>query len=114
MEYSEKSFIVGVVGDTALQLLSPSFPGWGLQPYFELHGPLESVFIAGGMMYGFARALEAVTEPTVLVAFVYGVGLDFAFRGLRLFPSLDSYYDSLSVPLTALWGGLPMVMAFAF
>lgn len=112
MSFKHKAFIVGFAGDAALQLLVQNGYGdWGLSEYFERHGSVEAMFIAGGMMYAAAYVHEKLTggnEPLSL--FVYGAAVDVAFRYGRIFPSLDGYYAALTPVESAIWGGLPMVM----
>ena len=39
---------------------------------------------------------------------IYGTILDILFRQFRLFPSLDGYYNALTVPQSILWAIIPM------
>ena len=47
------SCFTGFGGDAMLQYLTQFMggeSGWGLKEYFEQHGSMEALFIAGGMM----------------------------------------------------------------
>ena len=112
MDYKTKAFIVGATGDILLQTIV-AYNGdlAGLKNYFQTHNPIESVFIAGGMMFGFSFAYELTGLPIeILPLSLYGAGLDLAFRYGRIFPSLDSYYEALPIPLSILWGIVPMLL----
>lgn len=111
MNFVAASLVTGFVGDAVLQLISGE--KWGLAPYFQQHGKVESLFIASGMMGIFSLLYVSAGLPlTVLPLFIYGVLLDFAFRFLKLAPSLGTYYQVQPVPVSAFWGGAPFIMAW--
>jgi hypothetical protein len=107
---------VGLAGDAVLQLLAAlgvgGRSGWGLVPYFERHGPAESLFIAGGIMALF-HAVFLLTPLPVRYPWLalYGAAVDaLVFRWPRLLPSLNRYYQENSVVFTATWGAIPMCL----
>lgn len=107
--------LTGFVGDATLQFLTQFMggpTGWGLKPYFKLHGKAESLFIAAGMMSLFyVIYIYIIRLPITLFNLaIYGIVLDFIFRKMRLFPSLDGYYKSLNYFWSAFWGALPLMM----
>ena len=114
MLYVYASLVAGFVGDWLLQRLEPE--RYGLAEYFLQHGPMESLFVAAGMMGVFSLIFVALFgEPAInqlLLLFLYGGVLDLIFRYGRLFSSLDGYYQALSPPISFLWGGLPFLIAF--
>jgi len=107
------SFMVGFVGDSILQFSVNNLGfNMGLKNYFIKHGRVESLFIAGGIV-ALALILYTVVLKLPLTytnLFIYGIVLDFIFRLTRFFPSLDEYYDRLSIPETAIIGGSIPVM----
>jgi len=101
--------IVGFVGDFLLQIIGNK--NWGLQGYFKQHGPVESVFIAGGMMTIFYVLYLLLKLPLKLEYLaVYGIVLDLIFRKFRIFPSLDGYYSALNYFESGLWGAIPLML----
>jgi len=93
--------LVGFFGDLFLQtLVHKGFggpTGWGLKDYFAQHGPIESLFIAGGMMvlfYSIFIFLKLPMNYTYLALF--GIALDILFREFMIFPSLKGYYSNLN------------------
>lgn len=118
MDIVSTSTLVGFIGDLCLQIMTyygmGGKTGWGLNSYFQLHGRVESLFIAGGMMalfyiiyiYGLKLELNIVNLS------IYGIVLDFIFRKLRLFPSLDGYYRHLNYFWSAFWGAVPMIIPY--
>jgi len=111
------SILVGFFGDLALQLLTKYFhlggqTGWGLLPYFKQHGTNESAFVAAGMMGMFYVLYVSVLRLPLRLDYlaVYGVVLDFIFRKMRLFPTLDGYYGHLNYFWSAVWGAIPMML----
>lgn len=112
MDFKQKAFIVGVVGDAGLQIIVKSRGDLvGLKKYFDQHGIGESLTIAGGMMFGFGWLFElSGLEMNNTNLFMYGGLLDIAFRKMRLFPSLDGYYESLTPLESFTFGGIPMVL----
>jgi len=94
---------VGFVGDFLLQLFIKKFnmggsTGWGLKDYFNQHGAVESLFIAGGMMTLFMSIfiilVKVVKIPINYVNLaIYGIILDLLFRVFMIFPSLEGYYS---------------------
>ena len=115
------SCITGFVGDAGLQFLTqymgmggPS--GWGLKPYFKLHGSVEALFIAGGMMSIFYIIYFYILSYPAnwIYLSIYGIILDLIFRETMLFPSLDGYYKHLNYFWSGVWGAIPMIMPLAF
>ena len=109
--------VTGFFGDASLQLLTKQFgmggpTGWGLKPYFKLHGVGEALCVAAGMMGIFYVIFLYILRlpPTLYYLAIYGIVLDFIFRKLRLFTSLDGYYKSLNYFWSAFWGAVPMIM----
>jgi hypothetical protein len=111
------SCLAGFMGDGSLQLLTKKAKlggptGWGLLGYFKLHGSVEALFIAGGMMtifyiiFLFALRLP----PTWYYLAIYGVVLDLLFRVTMLFPTLDGYYRALNYVESAFWGAVPLLI----
>lgn len=111
--FRDKCFGVGFMGDFLLQLIV-DYRGdlAGLKKYFEQHGKLESMFIAGGMMYCFGYIFElSEFEKNYQNLFFYGGLLDIIFRQYGLFESLnDSYYKELNSFQSFIWGGIPMIL----
>lgn len=116
MQVEDYAFIVGVVGDAILQILvqTPYGEKWGLNKYFQLHGPIASLLIAGGMMYLFVGVfrLSFGSTPSYALTFLYGMMLDVIFRITRIMPSLDGYYEALTPIMSMIWGGIPAVIPF--
>jgi uncharacterized membrane protein YvlD (DUF360 family) len=108
----------GFIGDFLLQtgvrvgLGGPT--GWGLKDYFRLHGPAESVFVAGGMMSLFwALFLLSGLPITFLNLALYGIFLDFIFRIFMIFKSLKGYYEFFNYFWSAVWGAIPLCLPLA-
>ena len=112
------SVLSGFVGDILLQTGGPHFggpSGWGLKPYFQQHGPVEATVIAAGLMgllyILYVYILKIPLTYTGLALF--GIGMDFIFREMRIFPSLDGYHDYMSRFMSATIGGaIPMMIPF--
>ena len=111
------SCLAGFIGDASLQFLTKKAnlggpTGWGLKAYFRLHGSVEAVFIAGGMMTIFyiIFLFGLRLAPTWYSLAIYGVVLDWLFRVTMLFPSLDGYYRALNYAESAFWGAIPMLI----
>jgi hypothetical protein len=104
--------LIGFVGDATLQLLVNNNVGnWGLKDYFNLHGSVEAMFTAAGMMSVFFVIYTFIGLPLNIPALaLYGIILDLIFRKIRLFPSLDGYYKSLNYLWSAVWGIIPMIL----
>jgi hypothetical protein len=111
------SCLTGFIGDASLQVLTKYMggeSGWGLTEYFKLHGPVESLFIAGGMMTLFYIIYFVLLELPLNWYYlaIYGVILDWIFRETMLFPSLEGYYKALNYFWSAFWGAVPMIMPY--
>ena len=110
--------IVGFVGDFLLQtgtkLNLGGQTGWGLKDYFSQHGPIESLFIAGGMMTLFYVIYLYILKlkPNFLYLAIYGVILDFLFRKLNVFSSLKGYYNYFGYFWSAVWGAIPLILPY--
>ncbi len=118
MDYRSRSFLLGFLGDGALQLVVANYPpakDWGLSDYFARHGKLESMLIAGGLTYGVAAAyVYAMGEPDLRrdwwKLFATGALGDLAIDKLDLLPTIRPFYDRFSVPFTMGLGGLIMLV----
>jgi hypothetical protein len=116
MDYNQRAFIIGMVGDILLQIIvrfDPLGDFAGLGKYFKQHGPFESALIAGGMMYFFGLLLDFLGLPkSLLVLSVYATILDVLFRVYNqfLFPSLGGYYAALTPTQSILWAIIPMTL----
>lgn len=115
--FVQTAVFVGVAGDATLQTIvnnSDDANKFGLKTYFEQHGSLESLFIAGGMM-GLFSALYKYIDPEFntkgLIA--YGAILDIIFRFFRetIMPSLDDYYKHFNAIQTIVFAIIPFLMA---
>jgi hypothetical protein len=109
------SCFTGFFGDAGLQFLSRFMggpTGWGLKAYFKQHGSAESLFIASGMMTLFYVIYIYILGFPISLYYlaIYGIILDYIFRVMRLFPSLDGYYKSLNYFWSAFWGAIPLMM----
>lgn len=107
-------FSIGAIGDFILQCIVNSSDQndlWGLKYYFERHGRMESIFIAGGMMQFFTVFYEEI-DPSLntIGLIVYGSLIDLVFRYFDIFNSLENYYQKLSVPVTMFWGFFPLLL----
>lgn len=103
----------GFFGDVILQTTTLGTQG-GLDSYFQQHGRVESLFIAAGMMTLFyALMLVARIPLTFFTVSVVGVFIDLCFRQFRVFPSLDSYYETLNYFWSAFWIIIPMCIPLA-
>ena len=107
--------LVGIFGDLFLQtLVNKGFggpTGWGLKEYFAQHGPVESLFIAGGMMvlfYSIFIFLKLPMNYTYLA--IFGIILDILFREFMIFPSLKGYYTSLNYLQSTVAEAVSMVL----
>lgn len=111
------SCLTGFIGDASLQYLTKYMggeTGWGLKEYFKQHGPVESLFIAGGMMTLFYIIYFVLLELPLNGCYlaIYGIILDWIFRETMLFPSLEGYYKALNYFWSAFWGAVPMMMPY--
>lgn len=114
MIYNDAALITGIVGDFILQMITKYHPAGnfaGLKDYFNIHGSVESLFIAGGMLAFFGLMMDIlIINKSIVNLIIVGAVLDIIFRFYRLFPSLDGYYAALSIPNSIIWGSIPMVM----
>lgn len=115
--FERMCFFVGFVGDGLLQWIVQMRGNIAnLKPYFTQHGRLESMFIAGGMMFLFGYLytkfrLVFQLAPNNLHLFLYGGVLDIIWRQFHLFPSLTyTYYTANNQIESFIWGGIPMVL----
>ena len=111
------SCLTGFFGDASLQFMTKTLglggaTGWGLKPYFALHGTGEALCVAAGMMSMFYIIYLYLLKlpPVWYYLALYGIVLDLLFRLFRLFTSLDGYYKSLNYFWSAFWGAVPMVL----
>jgi hypothetical protein len=107
-----KYFLVGVVGDITLQLIVYNQGNFaGLKSYFNQHSPFENVILAGGIMQASKIIFDLTSiHNSYINLFMFGCVVDLAFRYGRLFPSLDEFYETLPVWLSASWGGICMIL----
>lgn len=112
MNFNERAFIIGMIGDFILQIIVKYHPNGdfaGLKSYFQQHGSFESMFIAGGMLYFFSFLLDVFgIEKNIINLSIYATILDVLFRIFRLFPSLDGYYHALNPFLSIIWSIIPL------
>ena len=115
------AFLTGFFGDILLQtgakLGMGGSTGWGLNKYFSQHGKGESVCIAGGMMTLFYILIWPFIEHLqpqyiILILAVYGIILDFLFRKLMIFSSLEGYYEYFNYFWSAVWGLIPLIVPY--
>ena len=105
--------LTGLFGDAFLQIMVKN--GWGnygLKSYFTQHGQNESIFIAAGMMAVFYTLYLFILKPNWIFLSIYAVCIDFVFRKLRIFPSLDGYYNHFGYLTTAIWAIIPMLIPY--
>jgi len=118
MNYNQKAFIIGMIGDFLLQQIVKYHPNGdfaGLKSYFKIHGSFESLLIAGGMMYFFGILFDLLKQPkTSFNLAIYGTILDILFREFRLFHSLDDYYKALTPLQSIIWAIIPMNLPLFF
>ena len=115
MNFADYCFIVGFISDALLQLICKIRGNIAkLKLYFLLHGPLESMYIAGGMMYSFGMIYTYfISKPNFIYLFIYGGMLDIIWRQFGLFPSLNyTYYTANNQIESFIWGGIPMVLPY--
>lgn len=112
--FSSAAFLYGVVGDASLQLIdkcSDKGREWGLHSYFEQHGPIASLFIAGAMTSGTLYVHDLLfRERSILTLFGLGMALDVLFRTQMPMDSLKDYYNKLTPPYTLFWAGFPSAL----
>ena len=106
-----KAFLIGVFGDIGLQLFnkySEKGKDWGLDTYFKQHGPIESVFIAGGMLVGFDILYDFIfPQKEFFQLFLLGGIVDVIFRTTMPMKSLEDYYYQNHPLFTIFWAGFP-------
>lgn len=113
MNLATAGFFTGMIGDILLQLITYYRGNFaGLRDYFALHGVLESIFIAAGILFTAGWLYDYVGLPkTYLYIFIYGCLLDIIYRNLHLMPSLDPTYHAALPPwLSMVWGGISLVL----
>ena len=118
MDFKLLCFLVGFFGDAFLQIIVLIRGNIAnLKVYFQRHGRLESMFIAGGMMFLFGwvytqlQALFSVSLNNNYYLFLYGGLLDIIWRKFALFPSLTYTYYKANNPIQSfIWGGIPMML----
>ena len=116
MNFRDISFLVGIIGDIILQTwVKLAGDVVGLKSYFMEHGIVESLLIAGGLMYVVTIIYEQTKfKINYLNLFIYGIIIDLIMREFNLFPSLDEYYKVLNYFESAILGGLPMILPLFF
>jgi hypothetical protein len=118
MNYNQKAFIIGMIGDFLLQVIVHFHPKGdfaGLKSYFKIHGRFESLLIAGGMMYFFGILFDLLKQPKIFLNLsIYAAILDVLFRQFRLFPSLDGYYNALTLLESIIWAIIPINLPLFF
>lgn len=114
MDFTYKSALIGLTGDFLLQIITKNqkTDKWGLKHYFEIHGPIESLCIATGLMWVAAAFYQNVgfDVNSYITLFIYGGIIDVLFRTLNIMPSLIGYYTTNNPILTFIWGGIPMIL----
>lgn len=112
--YLTISFFVGFIGDLILQSLPSNYlSNYGLDSYFNLHHPIESMTIAGGLMFILSWIYLFLNIPlNIFYLALFGIGMDLCFRHLNIYPSLNDYYSKLNHFWTGLWGAIPMVLPY--
>ena len=113
MNFRDKAFFIGMGGDLALQVITKQRGDFaGLKEYYEIHGEIESLFIAGGMMFGFSYLYQLSGLPiTNTNLFLYGGMLDVIFRNGKISKTLNETYYKNTTPLQSfIFGGIPMVL----
>lgn len=114
MSLNRIAFYTGVGGDLLLQVIAYGRGDLsGLAEYYAKHGRFESLMIAGGMMMLFNDLYESTVPNTIEPAtgrFAAGAAIDVGFRVSRLAPTLDPYYAALSTPLSAVYGGVSLLL----
>ena len=116
MNLAQSGFLTGMIGDIALQLIVYVRGDLaGLRDYFALHGVLESIFIAAGILFTSGWVYERLNLPmTYTSIFLYGCLVDIFYRNLHLMPSLDpTYHAALSPWLSMVWGGISLILVLA-
>jgi hypothetical protein len=111
------SFFIGFFGDLLLQIIVKIRGNIAnLKIYFEQHNGLESMFIAGGMMFLFAYLYDLfLLQKSFICVFLYGGILDIIWRQFQLFPSLTyTYYTANNQLESFIWGGIPMILPLFF
>jgi hypothetical protein len=113
MELATSGFFTGMIGDIILQIITHWRGNFaGLRDYFFHHGILESIFIAGGILFTGGWIYQMLGLPLSYVhIFIYGCLLDIIYRNFHLMPSLDpTYHEALPPWLSMIWGGISMVL----
>ena len=114
MNFAEAGFVVGFVGDLALQIIVDIRGNIAnLKPYFQRHGPIESLFIAGGVMFFVSWIYEWIpyVQKNYWQVFLYGGIWDILWRKCHLFITFDdTYYTANNQLESFIWGGIPMVL----
>lgn len=109
---------VGFFGDLIMQILGRYIPYYKkccLSEYFKQHGPVESLFIAMGLMSFLYITYIYVFKFPIKWYYIalYGIIWDLIFRVFRVFPSLDQFYDNHGYLFTAILGGaVPILMPY--
>lgn len=107
------AFLTGFVGDAITQFLTNIGFDMGLEKYFKQHGRVESLFTAAAIVaLAYILYIYVLKLPlTYTNLFVYGFILDLIFRYTHFFPSLNEYYDSVSILKTSIIGGsIPAIL----
>jgi uncharacterized membrane protein YvlD (DUF360 family) len=115
--YITSAAATGFVGDALLQVATKQLrmggpSGWGLLSYFALHGVVESLFIASGMMAIFYIIYFSILRLPVNLLYlaIYGIILDVIFRQTMICPSLQDYYNNLNYVWSAIWAAIPAIL----
>ncbi len=116
MDIVSIAFVTGFVGDAVLQFSINNLGfDMGLKNYFKQHGQVESLFIGGAIVaLAYILYIYGLNLPlNYFNLFLYGIVIDFIFRFTRFFPSLNEYYDKLSIFETSVIGGsIPAILPF--
>jgi len=104
-----KAFLMGVLGDAGLQMLGTSISSeqWGLRDYFARHGPVESLFVAGGMVSAFWYVSTIYLGLDPYGSAFLGAVTDVAFRTWLPMKSLAGYYAYMPWWKSVFWAAFP-------
>lgn len=99
-------FLTGFVGDYFVQNYTDT-DRTGLTYYFQRHGPVESMLLAGALT-GFWMWVFQMTRAPRIYIIPYALALDELYRNGYpfLYPSLEGYYKMNTRSETLLYNGI--------
>ena len=112
-----KSFFIGFFGDLILQIIVKIRGNYGgLNDYFQIHGPLESMMIGAGIMFILTYIYQLLKLPfKPIPLFLFGAIADVIWRQLNLMPTLKNTYYKILTPIeSAFWGGFANLLLILF